>query len=89
MWYWDIPQDQWAASWAYKHRPVGPSLTLFQANREHVVQLLNAVPEALERRMWIRWPGDEVVEISVAWVVERQTRHVQGHLGDIREVHGV
>ena len=73
QWYWDRPQDEWAKSWAYTGREIGPSLALFRANRDHVVQLLESVPAAWEQSLVVRWPNGEEHQISVAWVVEMQT----------------
>ena len=92
QWYWDKPQDEWVESWAYASREIAPSLALFRANRARIVQLLESVPAAWEQSLVVRWPNGEVHQISVAWVVEMQARHVPGHVDDIgraREVHGV
>ncbi len=91
-WYWEMTQDEWAKSWAYASRDIEPSLALFRSNRGHIVQMLEQVPEAWGRSLLIRWPGGEEQEVSVAWVVEMQARHVVGHVDDIRrarQVHGV
>ena len=92
QWYWDKPQDEWAESWAYASREIEPSLALFRANRAHIVQLLESVPAAWEQTLVVRWPNGEEHQISVAWVVEMQARHVPGHVEDIRkarQVHGI
>jgi hypothetical protein len=85
-WYWQIPQDEWAEHWAYAQRAIAPSLALLRANRHHVVQLLEHIPGAWEKHLCIRWPNGEEQEISVGWVVEMQTRHVEGHIEDIRKI---
>jgi DinB superfamily len=92
QWYWEKPQDEWAKSWAYASREIEPSLGLFRANRGHIVQLLEHMPEVWERSLLVRWPDEEEEEVSVAWVVTMQAQHVTGHLDDIRrarQVHGV
>ena len=92
QWYWDRPQDEWVQSWAYASREIEPSLALFRANRAHIVQLLESLPSAWEQSLWVRWPNGEEQQVSVAWVVEMQARHVSGHVDDIRrtrEAHGV
>ena len=92
-WYWQVPQDEWAKSWSYKERSIEPSLALFRANRNHIVQLLRHTPGAMEKSLRVHWPkklGEQ--EVKVALVVEGQTQHVLGHIAeirDIREVHGV
>ena len=92
QWYWDKPQDEWVQSWAYASRAIEPSLALFRANRGHIVQLLECSPAAWEQSLVVRWPSGEEHQVSVAWVVEMQARHVPGHVDDIqrtRQVHGV
>jgi len=92
QWYWDRPQDEWVQSWAYAQREIEPSLALFQANRAHIVQLLESVPAAWEQCLVVRWPNGEEQQVGVAWVVEMQARHVPVHVEEIqraRQVHGV
>jgi hypothetical protein len=92
QWYWEMPQDEWVKSWDYAGREIEPSLALFRANRGHIVQLLEHMPEVWERSLLVRWPNGEEQEVGVAWVVKMQAKHVPGHLDDIRraqEVHGV
>jgi DinB superfamily len=92
-WYWQVPQDEWAKSWSYKKRSIEPSLALFRANRNHIVQLLRHTPGAMEKSLRVHWPtklGEQ--EVKVALVVEGQTQHALGHIAEIREireVHGV
>jgi len=92
-WYWQVPQDEWAKRWNYQERSIEPSLALFRANRNHIVQLLRHTPGALEKSLRVRWPtklGEQ--DVKVALVVEGQTQHVLAHIaeiGEIREVHGV
>jgi uncharacterized damage-inducible protein DinB len=91
-WYWTVEQDLWAERWNYAGRALEPSLALFEANRRHMLQLLEQVPQSLERSILIRWPGAREQEVPVWWVVEMQTRHVEGHIGDIqtiRQAHGL
>jgi hypothetical protein len=87
-WYWQMPQDEWAESWAYASREIEPSLALFRSSRGHTVQLLEHIPEAWERSLLVRWSNGEEEEVSVAWVVEMQARHVTGHVADIRRARG-
>lgn len=91
-WYWQKPQDEWAKEWAYDKREVAPSLALFRSNRDHIVQLLEHVPGSWGNCLRVRWPDGEERDVSLGWVVEMQTRHVDQHLGDIamiREKHGI
>lgn len=86
QWYWDVPQTAWAESWAYASREIAPSLALFHANRRHVVQLLREIPDAWERSLTIKWPGGDLQQVTVGWVIEMQARHVMGHVEDIRRI---
>ena len=91
-WYWQIPQDEWAERWDYEERVIGPSLVMFRANRGHIVQLLEQSSEVMEKSLRIRWPNRGEQNVSVRWVVEMQTQHVEEHVGDIRrirEAHGI
>lgn len=91
-WYWAVAQDLWAERWNYAGRALEPSLALFEANRLHVAQLLEQVPQSLERRITVRWPDAREQEVPVWWVVEMQTRHALGHIADIqsiRQAHGL
>lgn len=91
-WYWAIPQNEWVKHWNYAGRAVEPSLALFEANRAHVVQLLQQVPGAGERRVVIRASNDQEHETTVGWVVAMQAQHVVSHVADIRairEAHGL
>lgn len=92
QWYWDIPQTTWAESWAYATREIEPSLALFHANRRHVVQLVQEIPDAWERSLIIKWPHGDLQQVTVGWVIEMQSHHVAGHVEDIqkiRKVHGL
>ena len=91
-WYWKIPQDTWVQSWDYAGRAIEPSLALFRANRSHVAQLLQQIPDGWERCSLITLPDGEEKPTSVGYVVEMQVNHVLGHVDDIwriREAHGL
>jgi hypothetical protein len=91
-WYWDRPQDEWVERWAYATRAIKPSLALFEANRRHVTELLQTVPDAWTGCITVRWPSGQEQEVTVGWIVEMQTRHVVGHIDDIlriRIAHGL
>ena len=85
-WYWDVPQDTWVESWDYAGRAIEPSLALFHANRRHIVQLVQQVPNAWERHILIRWPDEQEEQITVGWVIEMQADHVVAHINDIRTI---
>ena len=86
QWYWDKPQEEWVESWDYAGRAIEPSLSLFQANRCHTVQLLRQIPDAWERHALITLPNGEERPTSVRYVVEMQAQHVTGHVNDIRTI---
>jgi hypothetical protein len=86
QWYWDIPQTVWAESWAYARREIEPSLALFHANRRHIVQLVQEIPKAWDRSLIIKWPHGDLQQVTVGWVIEMQSRHVTGHVEDIRRI---
>jgi hypothetical protein len=91
-WYWCLPQDEWVKRWSYAGRKVGHSLELFQANRLHTLELLEQVPELWEKCLLIPTHQGNQERASVAEVVEMQSRHVEGHVEDIRQIrstHGV
>jgi hypothetical protein len=92
QWYWDLPQTEWAARWAYADREIEPSLAFFRASRAHVVQLLEQVPEVWDQTLFVRWPSGKEQQVTVAWVVEMQAQHVVGHVADIqraRQAHDI
>ena len=85
-WYWQMPQDEWAARWAYRERAIEPSLALYHANRCHIVQLLEHTPGVWEKSLRIRWPDRGEQATSVRWVVEMQIRHLEAHMDEIRRI---
>ena len=83
QWYWEVPQDTWAESWHYVGRAVAPSLALFRAGRDHVVQLVEQIPGAWEQSIILRrWDGQQE-RISVGDVIEMQAAHAMSHIRDI------
>lgn len=86
QWYWDVPQTTWAAQWRYADRDVQPALELFRANRRHLAQLLDSVPEAWERAITITCRGRDDERVSVAEIVAMQAGHALGHLAEIEEI---
>lgn len=85
-WYWDKPQMEWSASWSYASRSVESSLTLLDANRHHIVELLENVPDALEKSIRLQPPHGDEVHITVREVLEMQVRHMTGHTQDIQAI---
>ena len=71
-------------------RAIEPLLDLFAANRRHVEQLLQHIPDAWQRTILIDWP-EKQEQITVRAIIEMQTRHAQHHLDEIlaiRKTHG-
>ena len=86
QWYWARSQDEWAKVWHYAERAVEPSLVLFSANRAHIVQLLEQVPDAWSRRMALQMPDGSERSITVEEVIAMQAGHARGHIADIRAI---
>src|SRR5512139_1637984 len=61
QWYWEKPQMEWAGSWDYAGRKIESSLTLLDANRHHIVELLEHIPEALEKSIQLQPPHGNAV----------------------------
>ena len=86
LWYWAMPQNAWAEKWNYAGRAIEPSLALFRANRCHVVQLMQQIPEAWEGHALLKQRDGQETEITVGEVIENQVRHVVQHVNDIRAI---
>ena len=86
QWYWDKPQTEWAENWKYASRPIEPSLALLRANRGHMVELIQQIPDAWERSIRVKWPQRAEERITVGDVIEMQTRHILGHISDIQTI---
>lgn len=83
-WYWSVPQEAWAERWAYAHRSLDVSLALFRANRDHILQLLAAVPDGWDRSLAFRKRDGQITRLSVGFVMEMQADHVAHHVKRIR-----
>ena len=87
QWYWDKSQTEWAASWKYANRPIQPSLELFRANRQHMVELIQQIPNLGERSIRIKHPDiAEEQRITIGFVLEMQIDHLAEHIGEIRAI---
>lgn len=85
-WYWSMTQDAWADRWAYSRRSIAESLSLLKASREHVLQLLESIPEAWNRGIDVPAPGGEIERVTVGFVVQMQCDHVLHHIERIRAI---
>lgn len=91
-WYWQISQAQWARSWAYAQREIGPALALFAASRRYIADLVKAVPGAWDCSVLVPWPNSEAGRLAVGEILAMQARHVGGHIEEIRtirQIHGI
>jgi uncharacterized damage-inducible protein DinB len=82
-WYGALTQDDWAERWAYARRSLDVSMALFKANRAHVLQILEQVPDGWSRSVGVRNPNGETERVSVGFVVEMQADHVVHHVNRI------
>jgi uncharacterized damage-inducible protein DinB len=82
-WYRAQPQDIWANRWAYRERSLDVSLALLKANREHILQLLEHIPDGWSRSVGVRKPDGEIERVPVGFVVEMQADHVLHHVDRI------
>ncbi len=85
-WYSSQTQDTWADRWAYSQRSIGTSLSLLKATREHVLQLLESVPETWDRSVTVRTKQGEIERVPVGFVIEMQADHVIHHVERIRAI---
>jgi uncharacterized damage-inducible protein DinB len=82
-WYWTLPQDVWADRWAYVRRSLDVSMALLKANRAHVRQLPEQVPDGWSRSVAVRKPDGQTERVPVGAVVEMQADHVVHHVNRI------
>ena len=86
QWYWAKSQDEWAQTWHYADRDLEPSWDLFRANRAHIVQLVEQVPNAWNCHMRIQMPDGRERSFTVGELIDMQARHALGHIEDIRTI---
>jgi len=85
-WYRSLSQDMWADRWAYAHRPVEVSLSLLKAIRDHVMQLLEHVPDGWNRAVEFHEPDGKIKIVPVGFIVEMQADHVVHHVKQIETI---
>lgn len=86
QWYWDSPQTEWVENWRYAYREIELSLSLFRANRQQVVEILQSAPNACEKSIRLKWPHKAEERITITYILEMQARHVTGHISDIQSI---
>jgi uncharacterized damage-inducible protein DinB len=70
----------------YAGRAIEPALLLFQANHEHILQLLRHLPGALDRFILFAWPNQEEQPMAVRDILFGQAMHVAIHCNEIQEI---
>jgi hypothetical protein len=71
----------------YAGRSIQPALTLFRANREHFVQMLDSISPAWDRYLLVKANHEAAAEkVTVAEWVEGMARHVQEHIREIEAI---
>lgn len=85
-WYSSQTQDTWANRWAYDRRSIDTSLSLLKVMRDHVLQLVESVPEAWHRAVVVRTRGGECEQVSVGFVIQMQADHLVHHVERIRAI---
>ncbi len=56
---------------------------LLKANREHILQLLEHIPDGWSRSVGVRKPDGETERVLVGFVVEMQADHLLRHVDRI------
>lgn len=85
-WYGALSQEDWARSWRYSERSVDESLVLLKAGRNHILQILEHVPDAGNRSVTFQAPDGQQRRVTVAEAVQIQTDHLMHHLQQILAV---
>lgn len=85
-WYRALPQETWADRWAYAQRPIEISLALLEATRDHVIQLIEYVPDAWNLAVGFREPNGKIEIVPVGFVIEMQANHAVHHVKQIETI---
>ena len=86
QWYTEKPQMEWSKSWAYANRSLEPSLALFRANRSHIVDLLEHIPDSCEKSIHFQRLEKPEICITGFDVLELHVRHLSDHIKDIQAI---
>lgn len=70
----------------YAGRPIGPSLALFRANREHIVQMVSSLPPTWDRYVVFKLSPEEEAKITIGEWIEGLARHLQEHVSEIDKI---
>jgi hypothetical protein len=82
-WYRMLSQKEWGKRWAYVKRSIDISLTLLKANRDHILQLLEHVPDGWNRSIGFQNSDGTIERLPVGTVIEMQADHVEHHINRI------
>lgn len=85
-WYQGMSQETWAVRWAYGSRSIDASLSLLKAIREHIVQLLESVPEAWNRAVLLHKRDGQIERVPVGFVIQMQGDHLVQHVQRICDI---
>jgi uncharacterized damage-inducible protein DinB len=85
-WYSALPQTEWAKRWNYENRSIDESLTLLKANRKHIIQLLEHIPDGWTKSIPFRDTNGEIEVLPVGAVIQMQSEHVVHHVKRIVEI---
>ncbi len=86
QWYWDRSQMEWSENWRYTSRKIDASVTLLNANRQHIFELIECIPNAWDKSILLQRPDGQEERIIVGDVLEMQARHIIGHIQDIQQI---
>lgn len=78
--------DRWDAGLCSERRPIGPSVLLFRAAHAHMLQLIEYVPDALERYTVNEAGAQAAVGRSVGMLAAHAAGHVE-QIWETRRVH--
>jgi hypothetical protein len=80
-WSWMMPFGPWLERLDYARRPVEPARRLLAAINVYVAALVEALPDGLDREVYLRdTPDGEPRRATVADVLRQEVEHVQEHL---------
>ena len=86
QWYSALPQTEWAKRWSYENRSIDASLTLFRANRNHILQLLECAPDGWSKSIQFRDSNGKIEVVPVGFVIQMQADHVIHHVKRITAI---
>lgn len=85
-WYQAIPQIEWAKHWNYEKRSIVTSLNLIKANREHILQLIESIPDGWIKTFQFQEPDGKIELIPIGFVIDMQTKHLIHHSNRISDI---